>query len=144
MVGTIRTFDESIRREIHARVKRTAEAIAQSAGATATVTIQTGGLVTYNDPALTERMVPTLKRVAGDANASPQRPIMGSEDFPSYTQTIPGLFVFLGVTPVGKDPNTAAKNHSPLFFADEAALPLGVRALANLAVDWLSQSPPIP
>ena len=81
MVGTIRTFDESIRREIHARVKRTAEAIAQSAGATATVTIQAGGLVTYNDPALTERMVPTLKRVAGDANASPQRPIMGSEDF---------------------------------------------------------------
>ncbi|MEO8449220.1 MAG: amidohydrolase [Gemmatimonadota bacterium] len=141
MVGTIRTFDEPMRRLIHERIKRTAEGIAQSAGATAAVQIEARGLITYNDPALTDRMVPTLKRVAGDSKVTLQRQIMGSEDFPSYTQNTPGLFVFLGVTPVGKDPNLAAKNHSPLFFADEAALPLGVRALANLAVDWLGSQP---
>ena len=137
MVGTIRTFDETMRKEIHSRVRRTAEEIAKSAGATATVTISGGGLLTYNDPALTERMVPTLRRAAGDANVSVTNPITGSEDFPSFTQTIPGLYFFLGVLAKGQDPSTAPRNHSPYFAADEGALPVGVRAMANLAVDYL-------
>ncbi|HEV8195796.1 MAG TPA: amidohydrolase, partial [Gemmatimonadales bacterium] len=66
---------------------------------------------------------------------------MPSEDFSLYQQKIPGLFVFLGIVPKGKDPATAAPNHSPLFFADEAALPVGVRTLANLALDWLQDHP---
>jgi amidohydrolase len=139
MVGTIRTFDEAMRKDIHARIRRTAESIAAAAGATATVTIPGGGLLTYNDPALTERMVPTLKRTAGEGGLHLSVPITGSEDFPSFTQTIPGLYFFLGVLPKGGDPNTAPRNHSPFFFADEAALPTGVRAMANLAVDYLRQ-----
>ena len=139
MVGTIRTFDDRMRKEIHERVIRTAEEIAKSAGATATVTIPGGGaaLVTYNDPALTEKMVPTLKRTAGEGGLLVINPVTGSEDFPSYTQNIPGLFYFLGGLPKGQDPNTAARNHSPYFFVDEAALPVGVRSMANLAVDYL-------
>ena len=140
MVGTIRTFDENMRKDIHARVRRTAEEIAKSAGATAIVTIQGGGLLTYNDPALTDKMLPTLKRAAGEANVTITNPITGSEDFPSFTQTIPGLYFFLGVLPKGQDPNTAPRNHSPYFFADEGALPVGVRAMANLAVDYLKMT----
>ena len=137
MVGTIRTFDEGQRKDIHERVKRTAEHIAAASGATATVTIPGGGLLTYNDPALTEQMVPTLKRTAGEGGLQITVPITGSEDFPSFTQTVPGLFFFLGVLPKGQDMSTAPRNHSPYFFADEAALPTGVRAMANLAVDYL-------
>jgi amidohydrolase len=137
MTGTIRTYDEGMRKEIHERIKRTAEDIAHSSGATAIVTISTGGLVTYNDPALTERMLPTLQRTAGGGGAQVINPVTGSEDFPSYTKTIPGLFYFLGVLPKGADPKTAPSNHSPLFFADEAALPVGVRSLSNLALDYL-------
>ena len=62
--------------------------------------------------------------------------IMGAEDFSYFQQEVPGLFFFLGVTPPGQEA-TAAQNHSPLFFADESALPVGVRALANLTVDYL-------
>jgi amidohydrolase len=137
MIGTIRTFDSGVQRDVHERVRRTAEAIASSAGATAAVTIDLGAPVTYNDPALTERMLPTLRRVASGAvvlNAAQTT----AEDFSRYQQRIPGLFVFLGVTPPGTDPRTAAPNHSPRFFADEAALPVGVRTLAHLAVDYLS------
>jgi amidohydrolase len=137
MEGTIRTFDEEMRADIHRRVTRTVEDIARSAGATAVVTLAKGGLVTVNDPALTERMLPTLQRSAGAGGVQVINPITGSEDFPVFTRDIPGLFVALGVLPMGVDPKTAPANHSPLFFADEGALPTGVRTLANLAVDYL-------
>jgi amidohydrolase len=141
MVGTIRTFDETMRKDIHMRVRRTAEEIAKSAGASATVTIPGGGLLTYNDPALTERMIPTLKRTAGEGGLNIINPVTGSEDFPSFTQTVPGLYYFLGVLQRGQDPATAPRNHSPYFFADEAALPVGVRSMANLAIDYLKANP---
>ncbi len=141
MVGTIRTFDEAMRKSIHDKVRKTAEHIAAASGATATVTIPEGGLLTYNDPALTERMTPTLRRTAGEGGVLTTNPITGSEDFPSFTQEIPGFYYFLGVLPKGADPATAPRNHSPYFFADEAALPVGVRSMANLAIDFLRSNP---
>ncbi|HEY3280277.1 MAG TPA: amidohydrolase [Gemmatimonadales bacterium] len=138
MIGTIRTFDPAVQRDIHDRVRRTAESIAQSAGATAQVTIEPGYPVTFNDPALTERMVPTLRRVAGASSVSTAVPQTTAEDFSRYEQKIPGMFFFLGITPPGADPKTVAPNHSPRFFVDEAALGVGVRAMAHLAVDYLS------
>jgi amidohydrolase len=137
MLGTIRTFDEEMRKRIHERVRQVAEGIAQSAGATAEVQITAGNGVTYNEPALVERMRPTLTRVAGKALA-PGRQTTTSEDFSAFQQRIPGVFFFLGVTPEGQDPKTAAPNHSPRFQADERALPMGVRLLSNLAVDYLT------
>jgi amidohydrolase len=138
MIGTIRTFDESVRSEIHMRVKRTAESIAQSAGARAEVTIELGYPVTVNNPALTTRMVPTLQRAAGAANVSPGTASTASEDFSRFAQKVPGLFVFLSVTPPAIDWRTAAPNHSPLFQADESALPVGVRMMSELAIDYLN------
>jgi amidohydrolase len=134
--GTIRSFDPQMQREIHARIKRTAELIAQSAGATAEVTIDLTYPITYNDPRLTEQMVPTLKRIVGD-KLSITRPRTVAEDFSRYQEKVPGLFIFLGVNQKGADPAKVAENHSPLFFVDEGALPVGVRAMANLAVDYL-------
>ena len=136
MQGTLRTFDDAMRADIAARITRTAEDIARAGGATALVTVDQGGLVTANDSALTERMLPTLKRAA-PAGVGAIPPVTGSEDFPVFTRDLPGLFFFLGVTPKDKDPLTAPANHSPLFFADEAALETGVRAMAALALDYL-------
>jgi amidohydrolase len=92
----------------------------------------------YNDPALTERMAPTLARVAGPGNLVTAPQWTPSEDFALYQQKVPGMFYFIGVTPADRDPATAPRNHSPLFYADEGALPIGMRAMANLAVDYLS------
>jgi len=138
MSGTIRTFDAAVRRDVHDRVRRTAESIAQSAGASAVVAIDTGAAVTYNDPALTESILPTLRAVAGASHVALAPPITAAEDFSRYQQHIPGVFFFLGITPPGTDPAKAAPNHSPRFYVDEAALPVGVRALAHVAVDYLS------
>src|SRR6267378_702215 len=139
MLGTIRTFDTAVRNDIHQRIRRTAESIAQSAGATAQVVIDTFTAVTYNDPALTQQVLPTLREVAGANHVTLTSPITPAEDFSRYQQRVPGVFFFLGITPPGTDPAKAAPNHSPRFFVDEAALPVGVRALAHVAVGYLSR-----
>jgi amidohydrolase len=136
MEGTIRALDPQMQKDIHARIKRTAELIAQSAGAVADVRIDIGNPVTFNDPALTEQMLPTLRRIAG-AQLYPVRPRTVAEDFAKFQQKVPGLFFYLGVNQKGADPTKVAENHSPYFFVDEGALPVGVRALSNLAVDYL-------
>lgn len=140
MIGTIRALDEGIHQELLSRVKRTAELVAQSAGATAEVTIELGYPVTVNDPALTASMLPTLRRVAGPGKLLEVPPATASEDFSRFQQKVPGLFVFLGVTPPSQDWRKAASNHSPLFEADEGALPVGVRTMVGLAVDYLSMA----
>jgi len=135
--GTIRAFDENVRKDIQRRVGLIATNIAESAGATATVTYSLGYPVTRNDEKLTERMLPTLRRAAGAENVM-LGPLTGTaEDFSFFQQKVPGMFFFLGVTPKDQDPSKAAMNHSPLFFADEAALPVGVRVMTNLALDYL-------
>ena len=138
MVGTIRTLDPAHHDDIHARIRRTVVKVAESAGATADVTITKAYPITYNDPALTARMVPTLKKTAREGKAAVLAPVTGAEDFSYFQQKIPGLYFFLGVTPDGTNPATTAKNHSPLFFADEKALPVGVRALTQLALDYMA------
>ena len=138
MLGTIRTFDTAVRNDIHQRVRRTAESIAQSAGATAQVVIDTSTAVTYNDPALMEQTLPALRAAAGAGHVTLGQPVTPAEDFSRYQQRIPGVFFFLGITPPGSDPAKVAPNHSPRFFADEAALPVGVKALAHVAVAYLN------
>jgi len=136
LVGTIRTFDDDVQNDIHARVKRIAEGIAAGAGAKVDVQIHRGYPVTSNDPKLTEKMLPTLERVA-PGKVKESELITGAEDFTYFQRQAPGLFVFLGITPP-EQAGKAPANHSPLFYVDEKALPTGVRALANLAVDYLS------
>lgn len=134
MTGTLRTFDPDTRTQIHERVTRTAENIAASAGATAEVEIFHGYPVTYNDPDLTGRMLPTLRRVVGDGLIEAPR-ATGAEDFSFYQQEVPGLFFFIGVA--SDDPAMVHPNHSPRFYADERGLPVGVRAMTALALDFL-------
>jgi amidohydrolase len=140
MTGTIRTYDEKVRKQVDDDVKQTAEKIAESSGAKAEVRITPMYATTVNDPALAAHMAPSLKRAA-DGDVA-ECPLAGaSEDFSFYAQAVPGLYVFLGVTPKGQDPAKAAPNHSPDFFVDEHALVVGVRTMATLAVDYLSSPP---
>ena len=138
MVGTIRTLNPETRADVHERVRRIAENIAEANGAEAEVTIDLGYAVTVNDPTLTERMGPSLRRVAGEG-VTVMPPTLGAEDFSYFAQEAPGLFLGLGVAP--EEPSLVHPNHSPYFYADERALPIGVRALASLAVDYLTTTP---
>jgi amidohydrolase len=140
MIGTIRSLDAKMRDEIHARIRKTAESIATSGGGTATVTITTGYPITYNDPALTEKSAPTLRRIAGNGNVKVVNAVLGAEDFSFFQQKVPGLFFWVGTRPADQTPEQAASNHSPLFYVDERGLLLGVRSLAGVAMDYLTLS----
>ena len=132
--GTIRTFDAETRIDIHKRIRRTATNIAEAAGATADVVIDQGYGVTRNDPNLFRQMSPTLERVAGDRFIEASQTTT-AEDFSYFANEVPGLFLFLGVAP--DDPSLIYPNHSPRFYADERALPVGVEALTSMTLDYM-------
>ncbi|MDH2054191.1 amidohydrolase [Achromobacter marplatensis] len=140
MTGTIRTYDEGMKKDIHQRIARTAEMIAQSAGARADVRVVELYNATVNNPALTEQMGSTLRRVAGEGNYGLQPKSTASEDFSFYQEKVPGMFFYLGVTPKGTDVEKAAPNHSPRFYVDESGLVNGVRALSNLTIDYMARA----
>jgi len=136
--GTVRALSPKTQEQIWAAIKRTAAGIAAANGATAEVSIEPYVPVTYNDPALTARMLPTLQRTAGPANVTEIKAVMGAEDFACFQEKVPGVFVFLGGMAPGADPATVADHHTAGFRVDESAFPLGVKTLANLAADYLT------
>ena len=138
MIGTIRTLDTAMQRKLHADLRRVVTHTAEAMGARATVEIGDGNPVTYNDPALTARMLPTLERTAGPGKVELQDAVTGAEDFSYYAQEIPSLFVFVGGMDPGKAPEEVAAHHTPDFYIDESGLRTGVELYVNLAVDYLA------
>jgi len=140
MLGTIRALSAADEKMMIERVKTIATKTAEAAGATAEVKIplSTHYPVTYNDPALTEKMLPTLQATAGAANVMLKPPVTGAEDFSFYQEKVPGLFFFLGGMPKGQDPLKTAAHHTPDFYIDESGFSLGVKALCNLTLDYMA------
>jgi len=140
MSGTLRTYDEDMRKFIMKRMEETASLTAQAGGGTAHVHFEADGYApTVNDAALTEKMAPSLQRIPGGKAELVQKST-GGEDFSFFAQAVPGLFVLIGSTPPGKDAAKAEPNHSPRFFVDEASLLIGVRTLSHLTVDYMAMA----
>jgi amidohydrolase len=137
MAGTIRTLDAGMQDKIHEKIRLTATKIAESAGATAEVTIRRGYPITYNDPALTEKMFTSLERAAGKENTFRINASTGAEDFSFFQQKVPGLFFFVGALPSGQDPATAPSHHTPDFMIDEKGFLTGIKAMLNVTVDYM-------
>ena len=143
VLGTIRTFDEGMRQKIFADLTSVSEHVGAAHGARAEVNIEShdGNPPTINDPALTARMLPSLRAVAGVDNVFEPPLQMGSEDFSLYGQKAPAMFFFVGATGKDVDPATAPSNHSPKFLLDEGALDVGFRALLQVTLDYLNGAP---
>jgi amidohydrolase len=138
LIGTIRTFDPKQKQQIFDAMKRLVENTAEASGASATFEFDPyANPVTYNNPELTERVLPSLQKVAGAENVKQIPLITGSEDFAYFGEKIPAFFFMVGITPKGTNVLTAPANHSPLFYLDETAIPLGTRAMAQVVVDYL-------
>jgi len=143
MYGTFRTFNPAARETVATQIRKIATGIATAGGATATVTITDDGYPpTVNDPRWFGRATNVLRNTLGASNVLESPPAMPGEDFSILMQRVPGLFIFLGVTPRGTDPLTAPANHSPLYVVDEASFPTGITALASLALDALLNGVP--
>lgn len=135
--GTIRTFNEDMRKEIHQRIKKTATSIAESANAKAEVVIDTGYPVTVNDVELTAKMLPTLERTTvGKPVITPDLKTT-AEDFSFFANDVPGMLIFLGAVEEGVDPSTGPANHSPFYTVHEPNMQTGVKAYVNLTMDYM-------
>ncbi|MEJ7912188.1 MAG: amidohydrolase [Chitinophagaceae bacterium] len=135
--GTIRTLDKEMRDDVWSKIERTAKGIAAASGATAVVTLDAKTGVTYNNPELTRKMLPTLMKAA-DNNAFIIPAQTGAEDFSFFAEKVPSLYVFVGGTPPGKDPALAAAHHTPDFFIDESGLKTGVKAYVHFVLDYMA------
>jgi len=140
MLGTIRTFTKADETMFIERVKTIATKTAEANGATAEVKIPYSSHypVTFNDVDLTAKMLPSLKASAGADHVRLKSPVTGAEDFSFFQEKVPGLFIFLGGMPKGQDPLKAPSHHTPDFFIDESGFVLGVKALSNLALDYMA------
>ncbi len=144
MAGTIRTLDAGMQDKIHEKIKLTATKIAESAGATAEVTIRRGYPITYNDPALTEKMTMSLERAAGKDKTIRISASTGAKDFSFFQQKVPGLFFFVGALPAGQDPATAPSHHTPDFMIDEKGFLTGIKAMLNVTMDYMYMPQQVP
>ena len=134
--GTIRTLDKNMQQTIHDKIRLTATKIAESAGATAQVVIDNKTLITYNDPTLVKKILPSFEHTAGVENVVQMDAVTGSEDFSFFADKVPSVFFFLGGMSKGMDPQKAFPHHTPDFVIDESGLKLGVEAFCNLVLDY--------
>jgi amidohydrolase len=139
MIGTIRTLNTDMQDEIHERIRNTAHHIAKSAGADVDVNIQIGYPVTYNDPELTKKMISSLFKAAGEENVRVTVASTGAEDFSFFAMKVPGMYFRVGGKPLDITPREAAPHHTPDFYIDESGMITGVKAMCNLAIDYLNQ-----
>lgn len=138
MVGTIRTLDTAMQRIVHEKIRNTAINIAESMGATVDITIDKGYPVTYNDLELTRKMLPTIFEAAGgEQNVILMKPSTGAEDFSFFAREIPGLFIFLGGMKPGTNSAEAPPHHTPDFRVEDEAMPLGIKTMCYLALDYM-------
>lgn len=142
MLGTIRTFDPEMRIQLHKRFRTIVNSTATSNGAIAEIQLPYSAHypVTYNDPTLTDQMLPTLKRTAGDENVVQIEAVTGAEDFSFFAREAPGLFLFLGGKPLNVPADVKVSHHTPDFYIDESGMKLGVRTLLNLTLDYMDQA----
>ena len=140
MTGTIRTLDTGMQRIIHEKIKLTAEKIAEASGARAETIIDKKTLVTYNDPALTKQLLPSLAKAAGEENVFEIPPVTGAEDFSFFAEKVPSFFFFIGGKQIGIDPKKVFPHHTPDFWIDESGMKTGIKAFCNLVFDYLNAS----
>jgi amidohydrolase len=135
--GTMRTLNEEVRTTAIEMMKKTLAGITSAYGASYEIEFGHNNPVTWNDPALVEATLPTIKRVVGARNVISPRPQMGAEDFSRFQQVIPGFFYFLGVG--NKARGITGMIHTPEFDVDEESLVVGVRVMSNVLLDYLDR-----
>lgn len=137
MIGTVRTLDPDMKEIILKRMREMVPAIAKAYGGDATIEIQNNTAITYNDPELTSKMLPTLEKVAGKDHVELVKATTGGEDFSYFQEEVPGFYFFLGGKPL--DATEPAPHHTPDFFIDESGMLLGVKTMSQIAIDYLNQ-----
>ncbi len=140
LVGTVRTLNEKARNHIYKSLPKKVKAIAESMSATAEVTLPLdyNYPVTFNEPSLMDKMLPTLERTAGKENVINSKAVTGAEDFSFFQKEVPGLYLFVGGKPTDTPIEEAPAHHTPEFYVDDSGMKMGVKVLTNLTIDYMN------
>jgi amidohydrolase len=133
--GTIRTFEKEVQDTVETRMREIFAGITRASRADFSLEFNRSHPVTVNDSLLTGRLAPSLERLIGAGNVRRRPPIMGAEDFSYFANEVPGFYFFLGAVPPGRK---SGGHHTPTFYADDRAIPIGIRVMTGLVLDYLS------
>jgi amidohydrolase len=137
LTGTIRTFRSEMSTLAEARLRAILKGITEAAGATGEVVRYTRGApATMNNDALTRESAPSLERAIGKAHVTVIPPSMASEDFSFFANEVPGFFYRLGQVKPG---TTSTDHHTPTYLADDSSIPVGVKAMSLVVLDYLTR-----
>ena len=136
ITGTIRTFDEALRRSMPERLRRIASGVGGALQCRVEVEVKPGNPAVVNDPAVAEIARRAAARVVGEAGVVCPEPTMGGEDMAVYFERVPGCFVFVGSADAGK--GLDQPHHSPRFDFSEDALGIGCEFLVRAAEEALA------
>jgi amidohydrolase len=134
--GTVRTYDPKVQDTIERRMREILDGITKAHGATYTIEYNRQYPATVNDRELTEATLPSLKRAVGADKVKLVDPLTGSEDFSFFANETPGFFYFLGSL---KEGTTSGDHHTPTFLADDGAVPVGIKAMTTVLLDYLER-----
>ena len=135
--GTVRTYHPEVRDQIEKRMGEILDGITRAHGGAYELDYQRGTPATINNPELTKRMVPTLHKVLGKENVLEIEPTMGGEDFAYFANEAPGFFYRLGMVKPGTE---SGGHHTPTFAADNSCVPVGMRVMSMLLLDYLQSN----
>jgi amidohydrolase len=137
MEGTVRTYSASVRDSVERRMSEILDGITRAGGGSFELRYDRGSPATINDPDLAVKMLPTLRRVLGAENVYDEEPATAGEDFAFFANEIPGFYFSLGMVKPG---TTSGGHHTPTFQADDSSIPVGMRAMTALLLDYLEQA----
>jgi amidohydrolase len=132
--GTVRSYDPAVRDAVEKRMNEILAGITAAGGGTHELVYDRGTPATINDLALTDQMAPSLAKVVGKDRVKVLEPTMGGEDFAYFANEVPGFFFRLGMVAPG---TTSGDHHTPTFRADDSAIPVGIKAMTTLVLDYL-------
>lgn len=135
MEGTVRTYDPEIRDTVERRMDEILDGVTRAGGGTYELAYDRGAPATINDPDLAHEMLPVLKEVVGEDGFVELPPTMGGEDFAYFANQVPGFYFRLGTLKPG---TSSGGHHTPTFRADDASIPVGMRAMSTILLDYLA------
>jgi amidohydrolase len=133
--GTVRTYSQEARATVQRRMREILDGVTRANGASFEMEYQENAPATLNNPALTQEVQPLMERIMGAGNVKIVEPTMGGEDFGYFAEQVPGFYYRLGVLKPG---TTSGGLHTPTFRGDDSAVPVGIRAMSRLLVDYLT------
>ncbi|MEX2534947.1 MAG: M20 family metallopeptidase [Trueperaceae bacterium] len=133
--GTVRTFDEEVRKEIETAIDQITQGTCAAAGATAEVAYRRGYPAVRNHVAETETIERLAREMLGDEQVTEVEPVMGGEDFAYYLEKVPGTFFFVGGS--NEEQGMNFPHHHPRFNVDERSMLVGGKIFIAAVLEFL-------